>query len=122
MDHDALLQCAFEERAHLKRCVVPLFADVCIIDEVMRDGSVQPLDGVFADRKSSVSWNAHIRRFAPRPGWKTPQVVVIEGGRPSCSHGGRSHALAHVARASCDAVLWIKRCRAWMVCASVMSS
>jgi signal transduction histidine kinase len=61
-------------------CAVPLFADLCIIDEVARDGTFQRLEVVFADTEKQRKLAERIRNF-PRPGWMTPQGRVLESGK-----------------------------------------
>jgi len=68
--------------AAVARCVVPLFADLCIIDELAEGGEVQRVEVVFADKKRQRELADRVRAFAPRPGWKTPQAQVLESGEP----------------------------------------
>ena len=60
---------------------MPLFADICIIDEAADDGTFHRLEVVFADNEKQESLADRIRHFAPRPGWKTPQARVLESGK-----------------------------------------
>jgi signal transduction histidine kinase len=68
--------------AAVARAVVPLFADLCIIDEVAEDGAVQRLEVVFSDEHKQRDLADQLRRFSPRPGWTTPDAKVLESGEP----------------------------------------
>jgi signal transduction histidine kinase len=68
--------------AAVARSAVPLFADLCVIDEVGDDGAVQCLEVVFADENKQRNHADAIKRFSPRPGWKTPTAKVLESGKP----------------------------------------
>jgi PAS domain S-box-containing protein len=68
--------------AAIARCVIPLIADLCVIDEVAEDGQIRRLEVVFADQQRERRFADRVRDFAPRPGWKTPQAQVIESGEP----------------------------------------
>jgi signal transduction histidine kinase len=75
---------SLDRRATLKavaRCSVPLFADICIIDEAADDATFQRVEVVFADSEKQAKLADRIRHFAPRPGWKTPQARVLEAGK-----------------------------------------
>jgi signal transduction histidine kinase len=67
--------------AAVARCAVPLFADLCIIDDVADDGTFQRLEVLFADDEKQGKLADRIRHFAPLPGWKTPEARVLEAGK-----------------------------------------
>jgi signal transduction histidine kinase len=84
--------------AAIARCVVPLFADVCLIDEATEGGAVRRIEVVFADESKRQLLLPQITRFAPRRGWKTAQTMVIESGRPllfSSVHDPLAQGIAH---------------------------
>ena len=64
------------------RAAVPVFADVCFIDEVQENGTVERVDVVFADEARKRHFADLVTRIAPRPGWRNPQPGVIESGAP----------------------------------------
>ncbi len=67
--------------AAVARAAVPGFADICFVDERRPDGSIVRDCVVFADAgKQHLA--EHVRRYAPRPDWQTPQRRVIETGAP----------------------------------------
>ncbi len=80
-----ILESYLDHRATLSavaRCVVPLFADLCVIDELLPDGAVRRMEVVFADERKQSELAPELRRFAPGPAWKTPEAAVIQAGRP----------------------------------------
>jgi PAS domain S-box-containing protein len=65
----------------LARCLVPTVADACVIDDVEADGSVRRCEVVFADPDQQRELGEAARRFAPQPGWHTPQDNVLATGK-----------------------------------------
>lgn len=72
LDYEATL-------ASVARLAVPTFADWCLIDLVDDEGVVQRLEVACSDPAKAGLANA-IKRFAPRPGWQTPQARVLQSG------------------------------------------
>jgi signal transduction histidine kinase len=68
--------------AAIARCAVPLFADLCLVDEVDENGIVRRLDVMFADAAQQQALAERMKRFSPRPGWTTPQAQVLQTGKP----------------------------------------
>jgi signal transduction histidine kinase len=84
-DASAALGSSLEYRdtlAELARFVVPVLADICIIDEETEEGSVERLEVRFADEAKQRDLASRIRAFAPQPGWNTPQSRVLASGKP----------------------------------------
>lgn len=68
--------------AAVARCAVPLFADICLIDETGEDGEfLQRQEVVFAAETKQRDLADRVRRFGPRRGWRTPQAMVLESGK-----------------------------------------
>jgi len=61
--------------------LVPAIADLCVIDDVDPNGSVHRLEVVFADPGKQRELGEPARRFAPQPGWQTPQDKVLATGK-----------------------------------------
>jgi signal transduction histidine kinase len=68
--------------AAVARCAVPLFADLCVVDQVGEDGTIRRLDVVFADPEKQRELGERMKCFSPRPGWKTAQARVLESSVP----------------------------------------
>lgn len=66
----------------IARCAVPLFADLCLVDEVDENGVVRRPDVLFADEEKQRDLAERMKNFAPRPGWSTPQAKVLKSGKP----------------------------------------
>jgi signal transduction histidine kinase len=57
-----------------------VIADVCVIDDVEPNGAARRLEVVFADPEKQQQLGEPARRFAPQPGWHTPQDNVLATG------------------------------------------
>ncbi len=68
--------------AAVARLVVPLVADLCIIDVRGDDGKVERLEVVFADATKQAELGEQVKGFTPQSGWQTPQSKVIATGEP----------------------------------------
>ena len=68
--------------AAVAQSVVPLFADLCLIDEVGEDGVYERREVAFANKEKQRDLVDRIRSFAPQQSWKTPQAKVLETGKP----------------------------------------
>jgi len=68
--------------AAVARSVVPLFADLCLIDEVTEEGATERREVVFADEEKQRTLGDRVRRFTPGPGWRTPQAKALESATP----------------------------------------
>jgi signal transduction histidine kinase len=66
--------------AALARFVVPLLADVCVVDELAEDGG-EHLDVVFADENKQRELAERVRRAASGC-WQTRGAKVVAAGRP----------------------------------------
>ncbi len=66
--------------AAVARLIVPLVADLCIIDVRDDDGKVARLEVVFADPDRQAALAEQVKRCAPGPHGQTPQSRVIATG------------------------------------------
>jgi PAS domain S-box-containing protein len=62
--------------------LVPAMADLVKIDLIDDDGHVRRFLVRFADAKKQETLAEKLKQFYPRPGWTTPQALVIESGEP----------------------------------------
>jgi PAS domain S-box-containing protein len=68
-----------EAAAHV---LVPAFADLLKVDLLNDDGQMERLLVLFADAGKQKALAEPLKRFSPRPGWKTAQAKAIESGEP----------------------------------------
>ncbi len=64
------------------RLTVPALADLSMLDVLNSEGEVERPVVIFADPKKRGELAEKMKRFAPRPGWQTPQARVIKSGEP----------------------------------------
>jgi PAS domain S-box-containing protein len=60
--------------------LVPVIADVCVIDDVEPNGVARRVEVVFADPEKQQRLGEPARRFPPQPGWHTPQDKALATG------------------------------------------
>jgi signal transduction histidine kinase len=85
--------------ASCARLTVPYFADLCVIDEVAKDGSLTHVEVAFADATTHM----FVSQILEPPGpWRTRQAEVIETGQAVLVHdadpsdGGEARVLLHM--------------------------
>jgi signal transduction histidine kinase/CheY-like chemotaxis protein len=64
------------------KMLVPAMADLLKIDLIDDDGHIRRFLVRFADAKKQEKLAEKLKQFYPRPGWTTPQALVIESGEP----------------------------------------
>lgn len=81
-DIGSLLGASLERRTTLSqlcRAAVPVLADLCFIDELDEAGHAVRIEVALADREKQ-PLAEHVRRFAPSPGWRTPEGEALRTG------------------------------------------
>lgn len=72
LEHEDLL-------GQVAQFVVPVLADLCVIEAIGGDGALQSVVR-FADEQKQLDLAEHIRRFSPRPGSQTPRARTLAFG------------------------------------------
>lgn len=68
--------------AAVAQTVVPLLADLCLIDEVGEDGMSERREVAFGSEEKQWDLADRFRSLAPHQGGKTPQARALETGKP----------------------------------------
>lgn len=66
----------------LSRLTIPALADIFFVDLCVERGHIERSLVLFADSAKQTTLGERVKRFTPRPGWRTPQAQVISSGEP----------------------------------------